>query len=229
MFSPKRTVIFVNGRLRSPKRLAALLRPDDWLVAVDGGLRHLRCLGLAPRLLIGDLDSVTEDEVRWAAENGAEVRRYPREKDETDLELALAAGLQTGSREILLAAALGGRLDQTLGNLGLLLRPDLDGLDVRLEDGREEVFLIRGRAEIQGRAGDIVSLLPWNGQAEGVATLALRYPLRGETLYPDRTRGISNEMQGDTAQVSLRAGILLCIHTRKGLPSQTLWTRRGNK
>jgi len=216
MFSPKRTVIFVNGRLRSPKRLAALLRPDDWLVAVDGGLRHLRCLGLAPRLLIGDLDSVTEDEVRWAAENGAEVRRYPREKDETDLELALAAGLQTGSREILLAAALGGRLDQTLGNLGLLLRPELDGLDVRLEDGCEEVFLIRSRAEIQGRAGDIVSLLPWNGQAEGVATLALRYPLRGETLYPDRTRGISNEMQGDTAQVRLRAGSLLCIHTRKG-------------
>lgn len=216
MFSPKRTVIFVNGRLRSPKRLAALLRPDDWLIAADGGLRHLRRLGLAPRLLIGDLDSVTEDEVRWAAENGAEVRRYPREKDETDLELALAAGLQTGSREILLAAALGGRLDQTLGNLGLLLRPELDGLDVRLEDGREEVFLIRGLAEIRGRAGDIVSLLPWNGPAEGVTTQALRYPLRGETLYPDRTRGISNEMQGDTAQVSLRAGILLCIHTRKG-------------
>ncbi len=216
MLSAKRTVIFVNGRLRSPKRLAALLRPDDWLIAADGGLRHLRRLGLAPRLLIGDLDSVTEDEVRWAAENGAEVRRYPREKDETDLELALAAGLQTGSREILLAAALGGRLDQTLGNLGLLLRPELDGLDVRLEDGREEVFLIRGLAEIQGRAGDIVSLLPWNGPAEGVTTQALRYPLRGETLYPDRTRGISNEMQGDTAQVSLRAGILLCIHTRKG-------------
>lgn len=216
MLSAKRTVIFVNGRLRSPKRLAALLRPDDWLIAADGGLRHLRRLGLAPRLLIGDLDSVTEDEVRWAAENGAEVRRYPREKDETDLELALAAGLQTGSREILLAAALGGRLDQTLGNLGLLLRPELDGLDVRLEDGREEVFLIRGLAEIRGRAGDIVSLLPWNGPAEGVTTQALRYPLRGETLYPDRTRGISNEMQGDTAQVSLRAGILLCIHTRKG-------------
>jgi thiamine pyrophosphokinase len=107
-------------------------------------------------------------------------------------------------------------LDQTLGNLGLLLRPELDGLDVRLEDGREEAFLIRGSAEIQGRAGDIVSLLPWNDPAEGVTTHALRYPLRDETLYPDRTRGISNEMQGDTAQVSLRAGILLCIHTRKG-------------
>lgn len=221
MLSAKRTVIFVNGRLSSPKRLAELLRSDDWLIAADGGLRHLRRLGLAPRLLIGDLDSVTEEEVRWAAENGAEVRRYPREKDETDLELALAAALQTGSREILLAAALGGRLDQTLGNLGLMLRPELAGLDARLEDGREEVFMIRERAEIHGRKGDIVSLLPWNGPAEGVSTQALRYPLRDETLYPDHTRGISNEMQGDTAQVSLRAGILLCIHMRRRRTSQT--------
>lgn len=215
MLSPKRTVIFVNGRLRSPKRMAALLRPDDWLIAADGGLRHLRRLGLAPRLLIGDLDSVTEEEVRWAAENSAEVRRYPREKDETDLELALKAAVESGSRFIVIAAGLGGRLDHSLGNLALLLRPELAGLDVRLEDGREEVFMIRERAEIHGRKGDIVSLLPWNGPAEGVTTQALRYPLRGETLCPDRTRGISNEMQGDTADVSLRTGILLCIHIRK--------------
>lgn len=215
MLSPKRTVIFVNGRLRSAKRLAALLRLDDYVIAADGGLRHLRRLGLPPHLLIGDLDSVTEEDVRWAVNNGAEVRRYPREKDETDLELALTAALSNGSGAILLAAALGGRLDQTLGNLGLLLHPELAGLDARLDDGREEVLFIRGQAEVRGQAGDTVSLLPWNGPAEGVTTQALRYPLRGETLYPDRTRGISNEMQGDTAQVSLSAGILLCIHTRK--------------
>ncbi|TLN12603.1 thiamine diphosphokinase, partial [bacterium] len=144
MLPPKRTVIFVNGRLRSTQRLAALLRPDDWRIAADGGLRHLRRLNLAPHLLIGDLDSVTEEDVQWAVAMGAEVRRYPREKDETDLELALRAAVLGGSREILLAAALGGRLDQTLGNVFLLMRPELAGLDVRLEDGREEVFLIRG-------------------------------------------------------------------------------------
>lgn len=215
MLLPKRAVIFANGQLRSPKRLAALLQPEDYLIAADGGLRHLHRLERTPHLLIGDLDSVTEEEVRRAAENGAEVRRYPREKDETDLELALKVAVEGGSRFIVIAAALGGRLDHTLGNLALLLRPELAGLDVRLEDGREEVFLIRDRAEIQGRAGDIVSLLPWNGPAEGVTTQSLRYPLCGETLFPDRTRGISNEMQGGTAQVSLCAGILLCIHTRK--------------
>lgn len=215
MLDSERCVIFVNGRLRSARALAGMLRPDDWLIAADGGLRHLRRLGLVPHLLIGDLDSVTAEDLAWAQANGAEVRRYPREKDETDLELALQAAVQTGRPAILLAAALGGRLDQTLGNLFLLLRPELAGLDARLEDGREEVFLIRGQAELVGRRGDVVSLLPLNGPAEGVVTRALQYPLRAETLYPHGTRGISNVMEGNTATVSLRAGLLVCIHTRK--------------
>lgn len=215
MLDPKRCVIFVNGRLRSARALAGMLRPDDWLIAADGGLRHLRRLGLAPHLLIGDLDSVTAQDLAWAQANGAEVRRYPREKDETDLELALQAAVQTGCAAILLAAALGGRLDQTLGNLFLLLRPELAGLDLRLEDGREEVFLIRGQTELVGRRGDVVSLLPLNGPAEGVTTRALQYPLRAETLYPHGTRGISNVMEDSTATVSLRTGLLICIHTRK--------------
>lgn len=210
-----RAVIFVNGRLRSPKKMATLLRPDDLRIAVDGGLRHLRRLNLAPHLLIGDLDSASLADVQWAAANGAEIRRYPRQKDETDLELALQAALQAGCRSILLAAALGGRLDQTLGNLFLLMRPELEGLDVRLDDGLEEVFLIRQQTELHGQAGEIVSLLPLNGPALGVKTRDLRYPLNEETLYPDKTRGISNVMTGGRAGVSLHSGLLLCIHTRK--------------
>ena len=215
MISPKRAVIFVNGRLRSPKRLAALLYADDFHIAADGGLRHLRRLDLKPHLLIGDLDSVTGQDVQWASANGAEVRRYPREKDETDLELALKAAVDTGTRAILLVAALGGRLDQTLGNLFLLTRPELTGLDVRLEDGVEEAFLIHDHVELQGQAGDIVSLLPLNGPALGVTTLELKYPLDGETLFADSTRGISNVMQNRTAQIAISSGLLLCIHTRK--------------
>ncbi len=215
MISPKRTVIFVNGKLRSPKRLAAQLQADDCFIVADGGLRHLRRLGLKPHLLIGDLDSVTEADVQWASANGAEIRRYPREKDETDLELALKAAVDTGTRTILLAAALGGRLDQTLGNLFLLARPELNGLDVRLEDGFEEVVLIHDHIELLGQAGDIVSLLPLNGPALGVTTRALKYPLIGETLYADSTRGISNVMEDHKAVISISGGLLLCIHTRK--------------
>jgi thiamine pyrophosphokinase len=211
--SASHAIIFANGDLPSPAALREFIQPEDILIAADGGLRHLLALGLLPALLIGDLDSVTPAEVEAAAAAGAEIRRYPPAKDETDLELALLAAQALGCTRITLAAALGGRLDQTLGNLFLLMLPELQGCDVRLYDGREEVFLIRQQAQIHGQAGDIVSLLPLNRPASGIWTEALRYPLRGETLHPERTRGISNVMLGRQAEVRLESGILLCIHT----------------
>lgn len=210
----ERAWIFANGDLPDPSALRALIAPGDRLIAADGGLRHLRRLGLTPHVLVGDLDSVDPADLPALRTAGVQVERFPREKDETDLELAVFSALRAGCRWLRIAAALGGRLDQTLGNLFLLALPALAEVDARLEDGREEVFLIRGRAEIHGRAGDIVSLLALGGEARGVTTTALRYPLRGETLYLERTRGISNVMLGDTAAVELEGGSLICIHTR---------------
>lgn len=220
--SVQRAFIFVNGELARPEALQALIQPADLLVAVDGGLRHLQALGLRPALLIGDLDSVTAEQRAAAETAGAEVRQYPVDKDETDLELALQAVLALGIRSIRVAAALGGRLDQTLGNIFLLMQPALTACDIRLEDGTEEAFLIRSQAVIDGQAGDRVSLLPLLGPAHGVTTRALRYPLHGETLLPERTRGISNVMLTNQAGVELTDGLLLCLHTRAGSPSQTV-------
>ena len=112
------------------------------------------------------------------------------------------------------------RLDQTLANLYLLELPALEGLDVCLDDGREEVFIIRGRAEIIGQPGDTVSLLAMDDCVRGVLTDGLRYPLKEETLYQNRSRGISNEMLAKAATVQVSSGRLLCIHTRRDLPAE---------
>jgi thiamine pyrophosphokinase len=141
------------------------------------------------------------------------VRRYPPEKDETDLELAIEAALEQGAASIQIVAALGDRLDHTLGNIYLLTQPRLASLDVRLMDGEQEVFLIRNETTLSGQPGQIVSLIPLMGPVPGVTTGQLAYPLRHETLYPDKTRGISNVMTAETATVSIDDGILLCIHT----------------
>ncbi len=209
----RRAVLFANGELKTTEWLKAFLREDDFLVAVDGGLNHLEALKLAPALLIGDLDSVTPAQVGRAQASGAEIQRYPPAKDETDLELALLAARERGFAEIVVVGALGGRLDQTLGNLSLLLLPQLEGCSVRFEDGRDEVFVIRNSAEICGQPGDVVSLLPLWGEVTGVVTTDLAYPLNAETLYPERTRGISNVMTKSSASIEIASGRLLCIHT----------------
>ena len=133
--------IFANGEIEDPERLKALIQPGDRLLAADGGMRFLNRLGLQPERVIGDLDSIDPEEARQLAREGVILEKYPVDKDETDLELAIDRALAEGFDELRIAGALGGRLDQTLGNLFLLSRADLIDRDVRLEDGHEEVFL----------------------------------------------------------------------------------------
>lgn len=208
-----RVVLFANGDLPAPEKLRTLLQPTDILIAVDGGLRHILTLGLTPNLILGDLDSANPEDVQRLKAQGVPVRRYPIEKNETDIELALQAALEYHPQVIWIAAALGGRLDQTLGNIFLLTRPELEDVDIRLMDGEQEVFLIRDQAPLSGEPGQIVSLLPLTGPVTGVTTSQLAFPLNHETLFPDHTRGISNRMMSTTAAVSIDNGILLCIHT----------------
>jgi thiamine pyrophosphokinase len=209
---PGRAIIFANGHLPDLEAARRLIRPDDFLIAADGGMRHALALGLLPSIVIGDLDSLTQDNRRRLEGSGVEIRQYPPDKNETDLELALRTALEAGYRSILVLAALGGRLDQTLGNLSLLTDPSLAEVDVRLDDGIEEAVFVRKQADVQGCPGDTVSLIPWGGLAEGVTTEGLRWPLRGETLYPEKTRGVSNEMLAEIATISLKSGLLLVIH-----------------
>jgi thiamine pyrophosphokinase len=210
-----RAMIFANGLIPDLEAARVLLQPDDLLIAADGGARHLTALGCTPHVVIGDLDSLSPAEVQQLAEAGARILRYTVEKDETDLELAILYACDQGCTHLRIVGGMGGRLDHTLANLFLLALPALDGLDARLDDGTEEVFLIRGSAAVAGQRGDVVSLLPLGGAAHGVATQGLRYPLNGETLFPERSRGVSNEMIDGEAQVRLDGGTLICIHTRK--------------
>jgi thiamine pyrophosphokinase len=210
-----RALIFVNGELADPGAARGIIQPDDVLIAADGGARHALALGVIPTVIIGDLDSLSEAEVRVFTEMGVHILRYPHGKDETDLELAMQHAMKSGYRPINIVAALGGRLDQLIGNLSLLADPESIDADVRVDDGLTEAFFITTKATVHGKPGDTVSLLPWGMPAEGVTTDGLVYPLNKETLLPYRTRGISNQLLADTARISIKRGTLLCVHNRK--------------
>ncbi len=210
-----RAILFVNGDLPDLGPARAIIHPSDVLIAADGGARHALELGVIPSVIIGDLDSLSEAEVRVFTEMGVHILKYPTRKNETDLELALDHAMKSGYSPIYIIAALGGRLDQMLANLALISAPACIEADVRLHDGLTEAFFITGKATLHGKQAEIVSLLPWGETAEGVSTDGLSYPLHQETLLSYRTRGISNQMLSDTATVSVNRGTLLCVHHHK--------------
>jgi thiamine pyrophosphokinase len=211
-----RILIFANGDLPHLEKARALLRDGDFIIAADGGIRHVFALGLTPGVLIGDLDSLPAG--FDAADFDGEIVLFPKDKNETDLELAIQHALTLAPDSIIILGALGGRVDQTLANLALLSNELLSAFDVRLNDGVEEIFFCREQVQIEGRSGDIVSLIPWRGEVTDVVTSGLKWTLHNEILYPDKTRGISNEMTGDAATVSIKSGLLLVIHRNHKLP-----------
>jgi len=210
----QRILIFANGELPKIDIARSLLQDDDYIICADGGTRHARSLGITPDLVIGDLDSAEQEAVQKFKQNGVRVETYSHDKNETDLELAIHRALELTPQQIVIIAALGGRLDQTIANITLLSDKRLSTFDVRLDDGVEEVLLCRDQAQIRGQNGDLVSLIPWQGPVSEIQTTNLKWALYKETLYPDRTRGISNEMTDDFASVSIGSGLLLMIHHR---------------
>ena len=212
MQTDNRAVLFANGQARPGFEVNLL--PGDFPVAVDGGLHHLKRLGIKPQLLIGDLDSVSAGELAEAMDAGIEVQRFPPEKDQTDLELALEYALKAGYAQIVIAYPFGDRVDHTLGNLSLLARPDLAEKTLSLEDGQVEARLLNTSACLPTQAGDLISLIAWGATVERITTKGLEYPLNHETLVPWQTRGISNLALVDSIDLDFKSGRLLVIKTK---------------
>jgi thiamine pyrophosphokinase len=206
------TVVVITGG--DPVDAAAL---PDWpegafVVAADSGVDRARELGLHVDLAIGDFDSVSTAGLREVADDAeATVARHPEAKDATDLELALGAALARTPMRIVVVGGHGGRLDHLLANALLLAAPALALVEVVAQMGLARVTVVRRRAALSGRPGDLVSLLPVHGAAVGVTTDGLLYPLRDEDLPVGSTRGVSNELAAPVATVTIREGVVLAV------------------
>jgi len=199
----------------------------ELVIAADGGARHAAALGVRLDTWVGDGDSLGEAGLRALERAGVPVHRTPTDKDETDTELAVLAAVDAGAVDITLLGALGGgRLDHELANVALLAHPALVGREARiLGPGGVRVSLLTGPGRdgesaarrLEGRAGDVVSLLPLFGRVEGIVTEGLRYPLRDEPLEIGPARGVSNVRIATSAVVRVRTGRLMIVETPASL------------
>src|SRR5215831_11596479 len=197
-------VIFAGGALRPGRAFYAAIGTADMFIAADSGAATALKYGCTPRIVVGDFDSLDGAILEDLGKRGIEIRRSSVEKDETDTELAVQAAIDEGATRITLAGSLGGtRFDHTMANI--LLLAGFEDVPITLVDGPSICWLVRGpgSSAIDGKVGDLVSLLPLSGDASGVYTKGLYYVLKGEALSFGKPRGVSNVMIEEHVEVSV--------------------------
>ncbi len=206
-------LIFANGQIDQVEWIRPYLNQATAVIAANGGTRHLQRLNHLPDILIGDQDSLSDDLRTWLKAGDTQLINHPADKDETDLELALLYATEQFSENIMIIGALGGRLDQTLANISLLAHPTLTNRQIDLITSRERAWFIHNHTIVNGRKGDIISLLPLGGNVTVRTSQGLQWPLHNEVLKFGPARGVSNVMMTNIASVTIDSGQLLCIHT----------------
>ena len=206
-----RALVIAGGDAPGPDDLAGEAA-WEWVVAADSGLDHAEALGLSVDRVVGDLDSVSPSALARARAAGVAVDEHPRDKDATDLALALDAAVALGAAGLLVVGLGGGRPDHLLANLLLLAAPAYAEveIDARTADARYTVVRSRPRA-LRGRPGEVVTLLPLHGVARKVHTEGLRWRLDGEDLPHGSTRAVSNELTGTDAWALVGEGVVLAV------------------
>jgi len=189
---------------------------EDYVIAVDGGLSYCGILAVEPDMIIGDFDSVSEQE-KLAIESLKEqiperIKELPVEKDDTDMLAALKHGLALGYQDFRIYAGTGGRFDHTLANIQCLLYLKNHGATGYLVDGTGMMLVIQNEAiHLNQNLEGYLSLFALGKEAKGVTIKGMKYTLENYTLTNDYPIGISNEFVGEEAIISVEDGELVCM------------------
>lgn len=198
-----KVAIIANGTIRNYEETANLLSTFQTFIAVDGGLNHCLAMEIAPHILIGDLDSTEEELAQMIP--GLKILRYPAEKDESDLELALDYLNMELTTEVAIFGGLEGYTDHTLANLYLLPRY---GSKIEFWSDRERLVLISGNSTITCRRGQTISLMPLYGPAKIKETKGLKWEIH-DTRLDKLFVSLSNVSIENSVEIHVEEGQIL--------------------
>lgn len=213
------TVILTGGNIRRDFALQILKNTFDKIIAVDKGLEFCYENGIMPTNIVGDFDTLDHEILEWYRQNTAiEIREYNPVKDATDTQIAVELALALGSRQITILGGTGSRIDHVLGNIQTMYLALEKGADCAMLDPHNRIRLIRGGFTLsrEEQYGDYFSLIPFTTDVIGVTLRGVKYPLTGYhfTVQGSAGLGVSNEITGEEARISMENGIMILIESK---------------
>ncbi len=200
----KRIVIIGNGFPENDFNF----EKTDFIICADGGANFCEEKDIIPKLIVGDMDSISD----YAKNKFSGVKKivFDREKDKTDLEIAIDEAVKLSPQEILILGVNGTKADMFLNSV-MLLEKIPPELDTKIIDRGNEIFLVRENRGITGKKGCAISIISLSKKVEGLSLKGMKYELENAELRRASSLGISNEIESDTAEISVNNGILIVI------------------
>ncbi|MCF6410522.1 thiamine diphosphokinase [Pseudalkalibacillus salsuginis] len=210
-----KTICLVSGgpEYLLPDRLEL---DDAFFIGVDEGVLYLQRRDIEPIAAFGDFDSISSEEVARLQEKRMNLYTFEREKDMTDLELAIRWAIEKRPEKIILYGATGGRLDHEIINIQLLKLGIEQKIEVEVVD-RDNIIVMRSPGSYTIEAiheFPYVSFIPFSPLVSGVTLVGFRYPLEDAMIEWGSTLCISNELVTKKGTYSFDSGIIMMIRSK---------------
>lgn len=208
----KRAVIISNGSFNNYEYIKAQIRDDDFIICADGAAHHLENMNISPDVWIGDFDSckMSEDEFVKFSRDSKVVRLNPV-KDSTDTECACDYAIEQGYKSIVIFGALGSRFDHELANVFLLFKLEKDGVDAKIINEKNIIYLAKEENLIYQGNFENVSLIPVCKKIEGVTITGMYYDIVDADISRGSSLGVSNKLISDVGKITIKKGKALII------------------
>jgi len=206
-----KALIVLNGKILDLNRLRVVGKEVDFILSADGGTNHCLQASLIPDLVVGDLDSISEESIQIIKKNGIPIEKFPVKKDKTDSELASDYVIDKGFKDITIMGAIGNRMDHTLANILLLTKLTEKGIKGRIIDGNNTIYLVEDELTLENQAGFYVSVIPITNSGILISLKGFEYELENTEIKFGSTLGISNRIVKNKGIVKVHKGRGLVI------------------
>lgn len=192
-------LLILNGPVTDAAAVKKRAAAAGIVVCADGGAKVAQRLGLQPRVVIGDFDSLPKPLPKWKGTTYL----FDGDEDLSDFEKALRFLEEGGLGAAWVVGLWGGRPDHQLVNLAVFERWS-KRLSLAAVDPGYCLIAGKGRHRVPCPAGATLSLVP-TGPSAVVSASGLEYPLR-RTRLERSSRGLSNRALASPVELEVHAG-----------------------
>lgn len=206
--------LLVSGGAKTPPSLLKKYSKNAFIICADGGIKSFIGTDIIPDILIGDMDSISEEGLLFLEENNIKFKKFPARKNLTDTELALSYLVDENYKEIIILSATGTRLDHTMANISLLESLYINNIDAKIVN-EHNIIKFAGPGEYIVEKGDFkyISLLAADKEII-YSTEGMSYEVKDFHLRRGCANGISNEICGDFAKIKIKCGSGFLIQSK---------------